>query len=102
MVVTAGGAALVIVGASFWAIASSKQNDIDHAPTSTAADLEALSALETSAKHYATGGNVLVVGGAVVAVAGAALWWRAWRGHEVTVAPSVGPQHAGVMIGGVW
>lgn len=104
VVVTAGGAALVIAGASAWAIASSKQHDIDHAPTSTAADLDALSSLETSAKHYATAGNVLFVGGAVVAVAGAALWWRSWRAgaHEVTVAPSVGPEHAGVTIGGVW
>lgn len=103
VVVTAGGAALAIAGASCWAIASSRQSDIDHAPASTAADLDHLASLETSGKRYATAGNVLFVGGAVVAVAGAALWWRSWRGpHEVAVTPSVGPDHAAVFVGGVW
>jgi hypothetical protein len=103
VVVTVGGAALVITGASFWALASSKQSDIDHAPTSTAADLDKLADLESTAKHDATIGNVMFVGGAVIAVTGAALWWRSWRGdHGVAIAPSVGPDHAAVMIGGVW
>jgi hypothetical protein len=105
IVVTGAGAAVAIAGASCWALASSKQRDIDRAPTSTAADLDHLASLETSAKRYATAGNVLVVGGAIVTVAGAALWWRVWHGshgESVTVAPSVAPDHAGVWIGGAW
>jgi hypothetical protein len=102
ILVTAGGAVLLAGGVGCWALASSKQGSIDGAPTGSAADLDRLASLESSARQYATAGNVLVVGGAVVAITGAVLWWRAWGDHDVEVTPAVAPDHAGVIVEGVW
>src|SRR5262249_6137637 len=100
--VAAGGAVILGAGAACWAIASSKQSDIDGAPSATAPELEHLASLESSAKTYATAGNVLVIGGAVVAIAGGVLWWRSSGDAAVTVTPAVGADHAAVFVGGRW
>jgi hypothetical protein len=101
--VAAGGAVLLGGGAACWALASSKQSDIDGAPSATAADLERLAGIESSAKGYATAGNLLVAGGAVVAIAGGILWWRSSSdGAAVTVTPAVGADHAAVLVEGRW
>jgi len=105
LVATITGAVVVAAGATCWAVASSKQGQIDSAPTTTAADLEHLASLESSAKGYATAGNVLVISGAVVTLAGGALWWRARHGHhhgKVAVTPAVGADRAMLVVGGAW
>ncbi|MCE9572317.1 MAG: hypothetical protein K8W52_04110 [Deltaproteobacteria bacterium] len=100
--VTAGGAALVIGGLAAWTVAAGKQGDIDAAPTGTSVELARLAALESSARRYATAGNALVIGGALVTAAGGYLWWRSRRAPAITIAPAIGAEHAQVVIGGVW
>lgn len=62
----AGGAGLVVLGVVFWAAASGTQDDIDKAPTRSAADLKHLKDLESKGDTYATLGNVLTIGGLIV------------------------------------
>lgn len=62
----AGGGGLVVLGLVFWAAASGTENDIDKAPTRTAADLQHLKDLESKGDTYATLGNVLTIGGLIV------------------------------------
>jgi hypothetical protein len=101
-----GGAALMVVGGVFWTLAANQQEVIDSSPTATTDDLERLASLEASARVRASVGNVMVIGGAVVAAVG--LTWFVVdrrRGHgesEVQVAPTVVPGGAGVAVGGVW
>jgi len=101
--VTITGGVLLAAGATSWALASSKQGEIDRAPADSAADLDHLASLESSARTYATAGNVLVIGGAAVAVAGAVLWWRSGSSDgEVAVAPMIGPDRAGFAVAATW
>lgn len=102
MVVTIGGGALVAVGLGAWGLAALKQGDIDDAPTSTAADLERLADLESSARTYATTGNVLVIAGAVAVTAGAVWWWKVGKRADVAVSPMVGRDGSGVALEGRW
>jgi hypothetical protein len=103
MYLTAGGGALAVTGLVFWGLAAARQGDIDDAPTSTAEDLANLEALEDRGRTYATLGNAMVIGGGLVAVAGAVWWWRSRpRGARATVTPVVTPGGGAVMLGGRW
>jgi hypothetical protein len=62
----AGGAGMVTLGLLFWAAASSVQNDINNAPTSTKQDLLDLKDLESKGDGYAGFGNLLVITGLAV------------------------------------
>ncbi len=99
----AGGVGAVAVGGVMWALAARKQGEIDDAPAGTARELEALADLEASARWRAGAGNVLVIGGAVAAAAGAGLYWLrggAERGPSVGAAPVAGG--AALTLGGAW
>lgn len=101
LAVTIGGGVVLVAGVISWALASGLQGDIDDAPTSTPEEVDALVALEDRAALRATLGNVLVIAGAVVAVAGGTWWWLDHRSHaRVTVSQL--PGGAGVAIGGAW
>ena len=76
-----GGGVLLVVGGVFWGSASSTQGEIDAAPTSTQADLDALKNLETRGDRYATAGNVLFVSGVVLGGLSTVLYLRHRRGH---------------------
>ena len=90
-----GGGVLLVVGGVFWGSASSTQGEIDAAPTSTQADLDALKNLETRGDRYATAGNVLFVSGVVLGGLSTVLYLRHRRGHgrsaasTARVAPTV-------------
>jgi hypothetical protein len=68
-----GGVALAAVGVVLWFGADAKQDEVDRARVDTPADLERLVELEEDGRRLTTWGNVLVIGGGLVAVAGAAL-----------------------------
>jgi hypothetical protein len=99
--VTIAGGALAVIGLGVWGIAAMKQGDIDDAPTGTMAELERLEDMEGSARAYARVGNGLVIAGAITLAAGAVWWWKVGR-EPVTVTPVVGPDGAGVVLGGRW
>jgi len=99
--VAGGGAAVAAIGSVFWMLESSKQDQIDAAPTRTGADLDRLASLESSAKLYANVGNVAVIAGGVAIAAGVGWYiYEKRHGHEVTVTPTAGG--AAVTIGGTW
>jgi hypothetical protein len=86
-----------------WLLESSKQHQIDQAPTATGADLDRLASLEKDAKLDANLGNVAVIAGGVAIAAG--IGWYVYekrRGHEVVVTPTPTAGGAAVSIGGVW
>jgi hypothetical protein len=72
-IITGGGAALLGTGAVLLALASSKQNEVNAAPTETPADLDRLATLEDEGARLTTAGDVLVIGGGAVFLAGAAI-----------------------------
>ena len=102
MIVTIAGGALAVLGLGAWSIAAVKQGDIDDAPTSSAADLERLADMESSARGYANVGNGLVIAGVVTAAAGAVWWWKVGRARDTAVTPVVTGDGAGVMLRGRW
>ena len=90
------GAGVAAVGGALLLAASSKQGQIDDAPTDTPEDLAALVDLEESASTYARWGSIMVVAGAVTAVAGVAFVFKQGRdverdGHALTLSPSLLP-----------
>jgi hypothetical protein len=68
-----GGAAAMVLGAIFYSVASSKQSEVDEAPTETGEDIQRLMDLESSGKRYTTLGNVFMIGGGIAAVVGGVL-----------------------------
>ncbi len=91
-----GGIAL-IVGIALWGSASGTQNQINAAPLDTAADIQNVMALQAKADNYASSGNILVVGGVVLAGAGAVLLYLDHR-HRTTVAPIAFAHGAGISV----
>ncbi len=104
--ISVGGAVAVAGGATMWALASSRQDEIDAAPTDTPAQLEHLADLEASARTRATVGNLLVIGGAVAVSTGVVLYLARGRRIEADTGTVVGagvvPGGAALTIGGAW
>lgn len=98
--VAGGGLALMGLGAIFYAVAGSKQDQVNDHPTETLADLRNLEDLESSGKTFTTLGNVAMVVGGLTAVAGVTLITlqgsRKERGPTVT--PMVVRGGAGVSV----
>ncbi len=92
----AGGVAL-LVGVALWGSASGTQGQINSATLDTAADVQNVMALQSKADNYATSGNILVVGGVVLAGAGAVLLYLDHR-HRTTVAPIAFAHGAGISV----
>ena len=61
-----GGGALVLIGFMFWGSANDIQSQINEAPTQTKPQLDALADLESRGDSYASWGNALFLGGAVL------------------------------------
>lgn len=101
LLVAGGGVAVAFAGMIFWTLASGTQQQIDDAPTGSAADLERLASLEATAKDRALAGNILVITGAV-AIAGGVTWYFLDRREEVRAAPLVVPGGGGIAVGGAW
>ena len=72
-IITGGGAVLLGTGAVLLALAKSKQDEVNAAPTETPADLDRLVALEDEGARLTTAGDVLLIGGGAVFLAGAAI-----------------------------
>lgn len=97
-----GGGAVLVIGLALWASASSKQDEIDRAPTLTVDQLRALQDLEDEAQTRAIVGDVLVVGGLVLGGVGAWMLYKHHRERPVVVTPAVTPTSAAVLIEGAW
>jgi hypothetical protein len=98
-----GGGVVFLIGLALWANASSKQDQIDSAPTRTSEQLVALRELEDRAQRYAIAGDVLVVGGLALGGYGAWLLYKDRKEQRrVVVTPAATPAGPGVSIGGVW
>ncbi len=91
-----GGIALII-GVALWGSASSTQGEINSAPLDTAADVQNVMSLQAKADNYASSGNFLVVGGAVLAGAGAVLLYLDHR-HRTSIAPIALAHGAGISV----
>lgn len=91
-VVAAAGVGLA--GAGGWLLleASALQDEVDAAPTRTAADLDRLVELEDEGERYTILGNgLLIAGGAAVAVGGAMILYRGLAAERERPAFSVTP-----------
>ena len=103
IVCATGGGVVFVIGLALWASESSKQDQIDSAPTKTVADLKRLQDLEDSAQTYALVGDVLVLAGlAVGGYGGWVLYKDHKEHHQVIVTPAVTPAGPAVTIGGTW
>lgn len=96
----AAGGTMFVIGAVLWSKASSIQSDIDTAPVRTRGDLVRLQELEADGDAYAGWGNVLVIGGVIVAGASTYLYFRNRRllrsSRTATLTPLVFPGGGGV------
>ncbi len=61
-----GGGALILIGFMCWGSANDIQAQIDDAPTQTKPQLDALADLESRGDSYASAGNALFLGGAII------------------------------------
>ncbi len=95
------GGGLVVVGAIFWAEASSTQSDINSAPTRSPKDFQNLMNLESRGDTYAMLGNVMFIGGVAVAAVSAFFYIRDRRAHRAQtarLAPAVFDHGAGLTL----
>lgn len=103
----AAGGALIVVGVIFWGAANNVQDDIDRAPSNTRAQILELQRLEDKASGYATAGNLMVIGGAVLGGVSTYYFIKRRRGMRAQAsamrfAPAVFPGGGGIslVIGG--
>lgn len=82
--VAIGGAGAMILGGVFFALASSKQSDVNDAPVSSGADLDKLADLESTGKTYNILGNSFVIVGAVATAVGGYLIYRQGSAQPAT------------------
>jgi hypothetical protein len=84
-----GGAGVLglAIGFALWSSASSLQDDIDTAPRSTLAEINALKDLEDRAGSKALWGNIMVVSGVVLAGVGGYFLWKDHKNRKASVAP---------------
>lgn len=84
-----GGTIALVIGFSLWSKAGSLQDQIDSAPTTTLAEIDALRALEDRAGSRALWGNVFVVLGAAAAGFGGYYLWKDRKNRRAaTLAPA--------------
>lgn len=99
-----GGGALVFVGFMCWGSASGIQAQIEEAPTATRAQIEDLKDLESRGDTYATVGNIMFLGGAIIGGVSAYFFIkdrrRARSGVTAQIMPTVLDHGAGFAIGG--
>lgn len=99
----AGGGLGIAIGIALWASESSKQDEIDRAPTKTVTDLRHLQDLEDKAQTYAILGDVMIVAGLALGGVGG---WILYKNHKtqesVVLTPVVTPTGPAVMLGGAW
>jgi cell division septation protein DedD len=97
-----GGGALVLIGFMCWGSANDIQSQINEAPTQTKPQLDALADLESRGDSYASWGNALFLGGAVLG--GISTYFfirdRRARGHATSarITPTVIDHGAGLAL----
>jgi len=97
----AGGGGMVVLGLILWGAASSVQGDINRAPTATQQNLVDLKNLESKGDAYATAGNVLAIGGLVVAGFAGYFYYRDRRAASTAsarIVPTVLDHGAGLVL----
>jgi hypothetical protein len=96
------GASMVLLGAVFWAGASSTQSDINAAPIpKSPKDFQNLMDLESRGDTYATLGNVMFIGGVAIAAVSTFFFIRdrrARRAQTARLAPAVFDHGAGLTL----
>jgi hypothetical protein len=98
------GGVVIVLGVVMWAQASSIQSEIDDKPEPVSpADFQELRDLEQKGDDLAGGGNLFVIGGAVLTGVSAYFYWRAGRtarSSTARVTPVVFPGGGGIALGG--
>lgn len=96
-----GGPALLLLSFVLWGQASSTQDQINTAPTKTKQDIQNLQNLEQQGRSQAGGGNLLFVGGVVIAGISAYFFFRDRQHHsaaQARITPTVFDHGAGVTL----
>jgi hypothetical protein len=97
-----GGGVLVVIGLALWASESSKQDQIDNAPTQTLSQLRALQELEDKAQTYAIVGDLMLLGGLALGGYGGWLLYKDHQERSVAVTPTATPNGPAVVLRGTW
>src|SRR5262249_9083818 len=96
-----GGGICIVGGFIMWGAAASTQSDIDHAPTKTTKDIQALKDLENKGDGQAALGNVLFVGGVALAAVSTYLYIRdrsSSRSQQARIVAAVFDHGAGIAL----
>jgi hypothetical protein len=86
-----GGGALVLIGFMCWGSASDIQSQIDDAPTQTKTQIDALADLESRGDSYASWGNALFLGGAILGGVSTYFFIKDRRAHRHATSARITP-----------
>ncbi len=97
-----GGGVVFVIGLVLWASASSKQDEIDNAPTQTIGQLRRLKDLEDEAQTHAVAGDLMVLAGLALGGIGGWLLYKDHQERRMVLTPAVTPTGPAVLLGGTW
>ena len=97
-----GGGVFIIIGLALWASESSKQDEIDNAPTQTLSELRHLQDLEDKAQTYAIVGDLVLLGGLALGGIGGWMLYKDHQERSVVVTPAATPTGPAVVLRGTW
>jgi hypothetical protein len=97
-----GGGVFIIIGLALWASESSKQDEINDAPTQTISQLRHLQDLEDKAQTYALVGDAMLLGGLALGGIGGWMLYKDHQERSVVVTPAVTPTGPAVLLRGTW
>ncbi len=97
-----GGGVFIIIGLALWASESSKQDEIDNAPTQTISQLKHLQDLEDKAQTYAVVGDLMMLGGLALGGIGGWMLYKDHQERSIVLTPMATPTGPAVLLRGTW
>ena len=96
------GGVSIIIGLAMWASASSKQDEIDNAPTQTISQLRHLQELEDDAQTIAIVGDAMLLGGLAIGGLGGWMLYKDHQERSIVLTPTATPTGPAVILRGTW